>query len=122
MRYALLIYEEEQYLQTATPEELQAHVAGYGAVEEEMAERGIARGGTPLRPAATATTVRVREGGTLTTDGPFAETKEQLGGFFLIECRDLDEAIEIAAKLPAARVGSVEIRPVHEEIAAGMAL
>lgn len=115
MRYALLIYEEEKHLATATREQIDAHIRAYGEVAREMADRGIMRGGSPLQPTATATTVRVREGAALTTDGPFAETKEQLGGFFLVECRDLDEAIDIAAKLPAARIGAVEIRPMLDE-------
>ena len=83
-----------------------------------MADRNILRAGAPLRRTASATTVRIREQQTLTTDGPFAETKEQLGGFFIVDCRDLDEAIAVAVKLPATRIGSVEIRPIFDENAA----
>jgi hypothetical protein len=86
----------------------------YAAVTQEIRDRGLWQAGEALEPTSTATTVRVRNGQTLTTDGPFAETKEALGGFYLIDARDLDEAIEIAAKIPAARVGSMEIRPIWE--------
>jgi len=79
-----------------------------------MADRGVLQGGERLRPTSDATTVRVRNGETLSTDGPFMETKEQLGGYFLVDCKDLDEAIEVAAKLPGARSGSVEVRPIWE--------
>jgi hypothetical protein len=81
---------------------------------EEMRQRGVLRGGAGLRPPSDATTVRVRNGAVLLTDGPFAETKEQLAGFSLIQCADLDEAIEIAARHPAAGTGMIEIRPVRE--------
>src|SRR6185312_11973174 len=86
----------------------------YGEWAKEAAERGILQGGERLRPVADATTVRVRNGETLTTDGPFAETKEQLGGYFVVDCKDLDEAIEVAGKLPGARDGSIEVRPIWE--------
>jgi hypothetical protein len=81
---------------------------------QEVAAAKVMLGGEPLQPIATATTVRVRDGKTLTTDGPFAETREQLGGYFLIDAKDLDEAISIAERIPAARFGMVEIRPVME--------
>ena len=84
------------------------------AIDEEMAERGVVRGGAGLRPPADATTVRVRDDEVVLTDGPFAETKEQIGGFVLIECADLDEAIEIASKHPAAAYGTIEIRPLYQ--------
>jgi hypothetical protein len=91
----------------------------WAAFTKETFDRGVNRGGEALEPVQTATTVRVREGRTLTTDGPFAETKEELGGFYLLECNDLDEAIEWAAKIPGAQTGSVEVRPVmnYEEAA-----
>jgi hypothetical protein len=85
---------------------------GCGGWSEEMAARGVLRGGGGLRPPNEATTVRVRDEQVLLSDGPFAETKEQIGGFCLIECADLDEAIEIAAKHPAAGYGTIEIRPL----------
>ncbi|WP_225994204.1 YciI family protein [Actinomadura rudentiformis] len=85
---------------------------GCGGWSEEMTARGVIRGGGGLRPPAEATTVRVRDDQVLLTDGPFAESKEQIGGFCLIECADLDEAIEIAAKHPAAGYGTIEIRPL----------
>ena len=118
MRYALLIYEDERQLAAASREEVERHIQAYAAVAREMADRNILRAGAPLRRTASATTVRIREQQTLTTDGPFAETKEQLGGFFIVDCRDLDEAIAVAVKLPATRIGSVEIRPIFDENAA----
>jgi hypothetical protein len=85
---------------------------GYMTFTEEVKSAKVMLGGEALQPCATATTVRVRDGKTLTTDGPFAETKEQLGGFYLLDCKDLDEAIRWAAKIPGATYGSIEIRPV----------
>ena len=113
MKYALLIYGEEP---TSPPneDEMAAEMAGYAAFSREVNERDLFRGGEALEPTRTATTVRVKDGQTLVTDGPFAETKEALGGFYLLECRDLDEAIEYAAKIPGARRGSIEVRPVWE--------
>ena len=84
------------------------------AFGEEMGKRGVLQGGERLRPVTDATTVRVRDGEVLTSDGPFAETKEQMGGFYLVDCKDLDEAIEVASKIPGARVGSIEVRPIWE--------
>jgi len=89
-------------------------MAEYGKFGEEMGARGVIEGGERLRPTTDATTVRVRDGEILTSDGPFAETKEQMGGFFLVDCKDLDEAIEVAAKIPGARHGSIEVRPIWE--------
>jgi len=85
---------------------------GCGGWSEEMERRGVIRGGGGLRPPSDATTIRVREGEVLLTDGPFAETKEQIGGYCLIECADLDEAIEIASQHPAATYGTIEVRPI----------
>ncbi|NRQ40736.1 transcription initiation protein [Nonomuraea sp. NN258] len=108
MKYVLLIGLDE----CDVPEEIARHgCGGWGA---EMARRGVVRGGAGLGPAAQAVTVRVRDGDTLVSDGPFAETKDQIGGFVLIECADLEEAVEIAAAHPVARYGSIEIRPVLE--------
>jgi len=107
MQYALLIAGDRE----PTPEEL---AMGCGGWSEEMAARGVVRGGAGLRPPAESTTVRVRGGEVLLTDGPFADTKEQIGGLVLIECADLDEAVEIAAKHPAAGYGMIEIRPLFQ--------
>jgi hypothetical protein len=113
MRYLLLIYTPETSDQPP-PEARQAMTDAYAVVTQEMRERGLFQAGEALEPTSTATTVRVRDGETLTTDGPFAETKEALGGFYLVSAADLDEAIEIAAKIPGARLGSIEIRPIRE--------
>jgi hypothetical protein len=114
MRYALLICTDESADPAMSPEEASARMAEYSRFYEEMEARGVMRGAERLRPTTDSTTVRVRDGSTLTSDGPFAETKEQMGGFYLVECKDLDEAIEIAAKIPGASEGSIEVRPVWE--------
>jgi hypothetical protein len=114
MRYLLLIYGDESAWASATPEDQQAEFQAYAEYTKWLQDGGWMRGGDALHPTPTATTVRVRDGQTLTTDGPFAETKEQLGGFYLIECENLDQALQAAAKLPAAKGGSVEVRPVVE--------
>jgi hypothetical protein len=113
MRYLLLIYEVERNAQ-ASPEEAMASSMRYAAFTQEVRERGLFKAGEALEPTNTATTVRVRDGHSLVTDGPFAETKEFLGGFYLLDCRDLDEAIELAKKIPAVERGSIEIRPIWE--------
>jgi hypothetical protein len=107
MQYALLIAGDHE----PTPEELAMACGGWS---EEMEARGVVRGGAGLRSPAESTTVRVREGQVLLTDGPCADTKEQIGGLVLIECADLDEAVEIAAKHPAAGYGMIEIRPLYQ--------
>jgi hypothetical protein len=116
MRYAMLIYSDHFGEAAPAPNspEAQAVLAGYYAFEREVREQGVKRAGEALQSVTTATTVRVRDGETLVTDGPFAETREQLGGFYLLECRDLDEAITYAAKIPHASIGSIEIRPIWE--------
>jgi hypothetical protein len=114
MRYALLINTEDKRQAEMTEAEAGEQMAAYMAWGEEMGGRGVLLTGERLRPAATATTVRVREGDVLTSDGPFAETKEQLAGFYLVECKDLDEAIEVASKIPGATHGSIEVRPIWE--------
>ena len=114
MRYALLIYASEQDWATQSEEESQAVNQEYMAFTKDIIDRGLMKGGEALQPTSTATTVRVRNGETLTTDGPFAETKDQLGGFYLVDCKDLDEAIEVAARIPDARRGSIEVRPIME--------
>ncbi|GAC1425239.1 MAG: YciI family protein [Ktedonobacteraceae bacterium] len=112
MRYLALIYGNEAAATTMSKAEQEAEMVAYDAFGKAEAEH--VQGGEALHPTSAATTVRVREGKTLTTDGPFAETKEQLGGFYMIQCKDLDEAIAVAAKIPGAKVGSVEIRPIVE--------
>ncbi len=114
MRYLMLIYSSEVEDMKASPAEQEAVMGEYWAFTNEIREKGLNLGGEALQPTNTATTVRVREGKILTTDGPFAETKEQLGGYYLLNCENLDQAIEYAAKIPGARYGSIEIRPVWE--------
>ena len=115
MRYALLICTEEAADEAHSPDEVAASMAGYMAFGEEMTRRGVLTGGERLRPTTDATTVQVRNGEVLTSDGPFAETKEQLGGYFIVEAKNLDEAIAIAARIPSVRVGgSIEVRPIME--------
>jgi hypothetical protein len=114
MRYLLLICTDEQALAAASPDEAKAMTDSYMAWGAEMAERGLLQGGERLRPTSDATTVRVRDDEVITFDGPFAETKEQVGGYYLVDCKDLDEAIEVAAKIPGARHGSIEVRPIWE--------
>ena len=114
MRYALLIYSDESAADDVSPEEQEAVFNAYYEYDQEVRGTGVWNAGEALQPTPTATTVRVQAGETLTSDGPFAETKEQLGGFYILDCKDLDEAIEYAAKLPGAAYGSVEVRPVME--------
>jgi len=108
MQFLALIYETEGSSDVPMPELMQQ----YQAFGEEAGTAGVIVGGNVLEAISTATSVRMREGKTHITDGPFAETKEQLGGYYLLECKDLDEAIKWAAKIPSARVGTVEVRPV----------
>ena len=113
MRYLLLIYNTEPMdpqPDDATAGEFEA----YNAFTSAIRETGQFEAGEALQPTSTATTVRVENGRTITTDGPFAETKEQLGGFYLVDCRDIDEAIELAARIPGATHGSIEIRPIWD--------
>jgi hypothetical protein len=112
MQYMLLIYDNEKVWQAMSDKERNAYMGEYFAVTEEIKKNGKLIAGDALQSISTATTVRVREGKRLTTDGPFAETKEQLGGYYLVNAKDLDEAMAIAAKIPSARVGSIEVRPV----------
>ena len=112
MRYAMLIYGNEAASTASQASEDQ--MAAYAAFGRELSERGLLLSDEALHPTYTATTVRVRDGKLQTFDGPFAETQEQLGGFYLLQCTDLDEAIEVAAKIPGARRGSIEIRPILE--------
>ena len=112
MKYLCLIYDTEATMATMPREESEAFMGAYFAFTEETRARGQLVAGEALHPVATATTVRVRDGRVSATDGPFAETKEQLGGFYLIEARDLNEALQVAARIPSARTGCVEVRPV----------
>ena len=114
MRYLLMIAGDESQFTTATAAQNAAMSAEYAEYTKAMADRGVLQGGERLRPTSDATTVRVRNGETLSTDGPFAEKKEQLAGFYLVDCKDLDEAIEVAALIPGARTGSIEVRPIWE--------
>jgi hypothetical protein len=111
MRYLLMICTDESY--SPSPAEIRADPGFMGWVNE-LDGRGVLQGGERLRPSADATTVRVRDDEVLTSDGPFAETKEIVGGFNIIDCEDLDEAIELAAKHPAASYGAIEVRPIWE--------
>ncbi len=115
MQYMLLIYQSEAEVAKLTDAEKGAFFQEYGPFTESLNKSGHFRAGAGLQPTATATTVRMRSGKRLVTDGPFAETKEQLAGYYLIEAKDLDEAIAIAARVPSARLGSVEVRPVMDE-------
>jgi hypothetical protein len=119
MKYLLTIYGDESGWNDVSPEAAQQIMAAYGAFGEAAEAAGVMLGGEGLQPSSTATTVRVRNDETLTTDGPFAETREQLGGYYLLDCKDLDEAISWAARIPGAKDGSIEVRPVMNYEAAG---
>jgi hypothetical protein len=117
MRYMLLIYSNEKSMEARSPEEQQRIMAGHRAVMEATAKLGILQGAEPLEPTSTARTIRNGKGRTVITDGPFAETKEQLAGYYILDCKDLDEALEWAAKIPTACAGGtgcVEVRPIRE--------
>jgi hypothetical protein len=112
MQYLLQIFEDETFWDTTPPDQVAEMMDGYRQFGVDVGERML--GGNALQPTATATSVRVRDGERLVTDGPFAETKEQLGGYYLLECKDLDEAIEWAARIPGAKSGTIEVRPILE--------
>ena len=114
MRYMLLIYANEAEYAHMTNEEHAAIMQGHGTFAQDALQRGILMGGAPLQHTSTAMTIRVRNGKTLVTDGPFAETKEQLAGTYILNCKNMDEAIELAVKIPDALYGSIEIRPIIE--------
>jgi hypothetical protein len=114
MQYLCLIYEDEKEWQKLPPAESTKIIGEFSAYTESVKRSGNYMGGNALEPSHTATTVRVRQGRVATTDGPFAETKEQLGGYYLLKARDLNEAIQLAARIPGARLGAVEVRPVVE--------
>lgn len=112
MQYLLLIYRNEAQQSQMAPADYQKLLAEYSAYTQSIVQSGNFKAGDGLQPTSTATTVRVREGKILATDGPFAETREQLGGYYLVEASDLDAAIAMAARIPGARDGSIEVRPV----------
>ncbi len=114
MKYILLIYTQETEENQLDKAEMDALMGEYFAFTDEVAKSGAMVGADQLQPIRTATTVRLRDGKTLTTDGPFAETHEQLGGYYIVECNNLDEAIGWAAKIPGAKTGSIEVRPLVE--------
>jgi hypothetical protein len=112
MQYILLIYENEAEAKARNAEEGQRIFGEYMAFTAAIKQSGQMRAGEPLESTATATTIRVKAGKTVRTDGPFAETREQLGGFYVVEAKDLDEAVSIAARVPSAKTGCVEVRPL----------
>ena len=113
MQYMLLIYQNEAEMSGRSKEDTQRVFAEYGEFTKSIIGSGHFKAGDALEPTSTATTVRVRTGKQLVTDGPFAETREQLAGYYLVEAKDLDEARGIAARIPSARFGSIEVRPVR---------
>jgi hypothetical protein len=112
MQYLLLIYEEEKLWKALSEADRTKLYGEYMAFTSDIKKSGHWIGGNPLQPVHTATTVRVRDGKVSTTDGPFAETREQLGGYYLVEAKDLDEATRLAARIPGAKLGSIEVRPI----------
>lgn len=112
MQYLLLIYRSDEHYAHMTAADRKALSAEYGTYTQSIIHSGHFKAGDGLQPVSTATTVRVRDGKTLTTDGPFAETREQLGGYYLVDAKDLDTALGLAARIPGARDGSIEVRPV----------
>jgi hypothetical protein len=114
MQYLLLIYDAEKEWSSMSEAEQGKMFGEYMEFTRGIKQSGHYIGGEALQPIATATTVRVRNGKTVTTDGPFAETREQLGGYYLIEAKNLDDAIAVAAKIPSSRTGSIEVRPIME--------
>lgn len=114
MKYLCMIYDDEQLWARMSKDELDGIMGEYTAFGRDIAASGHMRGGAQLRPTNTATVVRVRGGALSATDGPYAETKEQLSGYYLIDARDLNEAIQVAGRIPSARTGAVEVRPIVE--------
>jgi len=114
MKYLCLIYDDEKKWETMSKAEADAYMGEYFAFTDGIKASGHYIGGEALQPVQTATTVRSRNGKLSTTDGPFAETKEQLGGYYLIEARDLNDALQVAQKIPSVRTGSIEVRPIQE--------
>src|SRR3954468_24306551 len=114
MRYLCLIYDDEKKMGTMSKKEGEAFMGEYFSFTDGIKKSGHYLAGEALQPVETATTVRVRNGKTTTTDGPFAETKEQLGGYYLINARDLNDAIQVASRIPSSKIGSIEVRPIVE--------
>ena len=114
MRYLCLIYENEKSYETMSKEQSDSVFAEYGAFTQGIKDSGHYLGGNALQPTPSATTLRVRNGKVSATDGPFAETKEQLGGYYLINAKDLNDAIQVASRIPSAKFGSIEVRPIQE--------
>jgi hypothetical protein len=112
MQYLLMIYQNEAEYAKMDPATGKKMLEAYGVFTQSIIQSGNFKAGDRLQPVSTATTVRVRDGKTLTTDGPFAETREQLGGYYLVEAKDLDAALAIAARIPGAKTGSIEVRPI----------
>lgn len=114
MEFMLLIYDNESAMSNATKEQVGEMFKAYGAYTEELKAAGAMKGGAPFQPSETATTVQVRNGSRATNDGPHGPGEEQLGGYYLIDCKDLDEALEWAAKVPSAHHGTIEVRPIMQ--------
>ena len=112
MQYLLLIYRNEAELGHMTADDRKKMTAEYGVFTQSIIQSGHFKAGDGLQPTTTATSVRVRDGKIMTTDGPFAETREQLGGYYLVEAKDLDTALGVAARIPGAKTGTIEVRPV----------
>lgn len=121
MKYMLLIYDDEKLWAEMSEAERQTIFGEYMQFSGDIRRSGNYHAGAPLQPTSTATSVRLRDGKRLVTDGPYAETREQLGGYYLVEAKDLDEAIGLAARIPSARIGTIEVRPVMELPAASAA-
>ena len=114
MRYLCLIYENEKQYETMSKDQTDTVMAEYGAFTQGIKNSGHYLGGNALQPTPSATTLRVRNGKVSATDGPFAETKEQLGGYYLIDAKDLNDAIQVASRIPSAKFGAIEVRPIME--------
>ena len=121
MKYLAIIYNDESLYANASPEETAATFAAHGKFGEDAGKAGVFAGGEGLQGTSTATTVRVRDGERMLTDGPYAETKEQIGGYYLLDCKDLDDALNWAAQIPEAKTGAIEVRPVLDYEAIGNA-
>jgi hypothetical protein len=119
MKFLAIIYNDESLWANATPDDIAASFAAHGEFGEAAGRAGVLEGGHGLQPVATATTLRVRDGERMLTDGPYAETKEQLGGYYLLDCKDLDDALNWAARIPEAKTGAVEVRPIMDYEAMG---
>jgi hypothetical protein len=112
MKYLCMIYDDEKKIGAMSQDEMKQFMGEYGAYTQSVKDSGHYLGGNPLQPVHTATSIRSRNGKVSTTDGPFAETKEQLGGYYLIEAKDLNEAISVASRIPSVKTGTIEVRPI----------